>query len=369
MLDLGATSLHGRPTASDDRLRSAAGPAGPARRPTPRAGVLLLDVVLGHGAHPDPASELAPAIRAALHREAPLTVVMTLVGTPEDPQGFERQATAWPPRARSCTRPMPAAARHGREDRASGASVTVCSAASRGWSRSGRRAWPTRWCNRRSHRSLSTGSPRARHRGGAGPGVRRRTAGAGQRAGGGPDARRRGVPGRRPAGRRGGRAGPRPVRPRGAADRLGAGERTHARCADRRDAARVVGRLRRSRPSPSWRRAGSTTARRSSCAVPRPRRRGPDGGRGVTLDVGVGAGRRHARQPQLVHPQRGAGQGAALRGVRARGHRAAALDGRGARPRPAPPGCGRSGQSTSGRSSARWCRWATRATTATGPAP
>ena len=30
----------------------------------PAVAVVLLDVVLGHGAHPDPAAELAPAIAA-----------------------------------------------------------------------------------------------------------------------------------------------------------------------------------------------------------------------------------------------------------------------------------------------------------------
>jgi FdrA protein len=60
----------------------------------PRTAVLLLDVVLGHGAHPDPAAELAPAIRSALRRPEPLSVVVSLVGTPEDPQGLTDQASA-----------------------------------------------------------------------------------------------------------------------------------------------------------------------------------------------------------------------------------------------------------------------------------
>ncbi|HLT09256.1 MAG TPA: hypothetical protein VK028_00425 [Micromonosporaceae bacterium] len=60
----------------------------------PSCRVLLLDVVLGHGAHPDPASELAPAIRKALERSTPLTVVVSLVGTSGDPQGLGRQAEA-----------------------------------------------------------------------------------------------------------------------------------------------------------------------------------------------------------------------------------------------------------------------------------
>jgi FdrA protein len=51
--------------------------------------VLLLDVVLGHGADPDPAAALAPAIGAA-----GLPAVVALVGTEADPQGWSRQADA-----------------------------------------------------------------------------------------------------------------------------------------------------------------------------------------------------------------------------------------------------------------------------------
>lgn len=58
----------------------------------PDVGVLLLDVVLGHGAHPDPAAELAPAIGAARARRDELAVVVSLCGTSGDPQGLERQA-------------------------------------------------------------------------------------------------------------------------------------------------------------------------------------------------------------------------------------------------------------------------------------
>ncbi len=62
----------------------------------PHCGVLVLDVVLGHGAHPDPAGDLAPAIADA-HRIAAadgreIAVVISLVGTTSDPQGLERQA-------------------------------------------------------------------------------------------------------------------------------------------------------------------------------------------------------------------------------------------------------------------------------------
>jgi FdrA protein len=61
-----------------------------------RVRTLLLDVVLGHAAHPDPAAELGPAIRGATTRAAAdgrlLDVVVSLTGTTSDPQG--RDATA-----------------------------------------------------------------------------------------------------------------------------------------------------------------------------------------------------------------------------------------------------------------------------------
>jgi FdrA protein len=55
-----------------------------------QAGVVLLDVVLGHGSHPDPAGVIAPAIAGATR--AGVAVVVTLVGTTGDPQGLDRQA-------------------------------------------------------------------------------------------------------------------------------------------------------------------------------------------------------------------------------------------------------------------------------------
>jgi FdrA protein len=56
-------------------------------------GVLLLDVVLGYAAHPDPAGELAPVIERALDRRpGALSVVVSLCGTDRDPQGLDRQA-------------------------------------------------------------------------------------------------------------------------------------------------------------------------------------------------------------------------------------------------------------------------------------
>jgi len=62
----------------------------------PACAVLLLDVVLGYGAHPNPAAELAPAIVAARETAGrdgrDLGVVVSLVGSRSDPQG--RDATA-----------------------------------------------------------------------------------------------------------------------------------------------------------------------------------------------------------------------------------------------------------------------------------
>jgi FdrA protein len=61
----------------------------------PSCGVLLLDVVLGYGAHADPAAELAPAIREAREKAGrELPVVVALIGSRGDPQGLERQAAA-----------------------------------------------------------------------------------------------------------------------------------------------------------------------------------------------------------------------------------------------------------------------------------
>jgi FdrA protein len=55
----------------------------------PSTGVLLLDVVLGHGAEPDPAARLAPALAQVRQ-----PVVVSVVGTGHDPQGLDRQVQA-----------------------------------------------------------------------------------------------------------------------------------------------------------------------------------------------------------------------------------------------------------------------------------
>ena len=51
-------------------------------------GLVYLDVVLGHGAHPDPAAELAPALEGR-------PAVVVLIGTEADPQGLARQRAAF----------------------------------------------------------------------------------------------------------------------------------------------------------------------------------------------------------------------------------------------------------------------------------
>lgn len=63
----------------------------------PQVAVILLDVVLGYGAHLDPAGELAPAIAKAKSTAKSsgrhLEVVTVLCGTDQDPQGFDEQAS------------------------------------------------------------------------------------------------------------------------------------------------------------------------------------------------------------------------------------------------------------------------------------
>jgi FdrA protein len=87
MVDFGDDALtQGRahpmidPTLRNEQLaRAAADPA---------TGVILLDLVLGHGAEPDPAALLAPAIAEA-RRDRRVPVVVSLVGTDLDPQGLD----------------------------------------------------------------------------------------------------------------------------------------------------------------------------------------------------------------------------------------------------------------------------------------
>jgi FdrA protein len=55
-------------------------------------GVVLIDVVLGHGSDPAPAVALVPVIEAATERD--VAVVVSLIGTRGDPQGLEPTAVA-----------------------------------------------------------------------------------------------------------------------------------------------------------------------------------------------------------------------------------------------------------------------------------
>lgn len=92
MIDFGDDALtQGRahpmidPTLRNEQLARAAA--------DPQTGVILLDLVLGHGAEPDPASLLAPAIRAA-REDRPVPVIVSLVGTDLDPQDLTAQRDA-----------------------------------------------------------------------------------------------------------------------------------------------------------------------------------------------------------------------------------------------------------------------------------
>lgn len=76
----------------------------------PGCGVLLLDVVLGNAAEPDPCATLAPAIEAA-RRRGP-AVVVSLCGTAADPQGLVHQATALQAAGAAVFTSNAAAARH-----------------------------------------------------------------------------------------------------------------------------------------------------------------------------------------------------------------------------------------------------------------
>ncbi len=56
----------------------------------PDVAVIVLDVVLGHGSHPDPAAELAPVCAQIIAGGGPRIVVYVL-GTDQDPQGWQAQ--------------------------------------------------------------------------------------------------------------------------------------------------------------------------------------------------------------------------------------------------------------------------------------
>jgi FdrA protein len=61
----------------------------------PSVALIMLDVVIGYGSHPDPAAELAPAVARAKEKARAagryLEVVAVVTGTDEDPQNLEHQ--------------------------------------------------------------------------------------------------------------------------------------------------------------------------------------------------------------------------------------------------------------------------------------
>jgi FdrA protein len=64
----------------------------------PTTAVLLLDIILGYGVHPDPVGDLLPALqqaRAEAHAQGRyLAVVASVCGTDQDPQGRAAQIAA-----------------------------------------------------------------------------------------------------------------------------------------------------------------------------------------------------------------------------------------------------------------------------------
>ena len=78
------------PSLRDERVLAAA--------QDPTVAVILVDLVLGYGAHPDPGSSLAAAatraIEIAQSRGRDLLVIASITGTDQDPQGLQRQRKA-----------------------------------------------------------------------------------------------------------------------------------------------------------------------------------------------------------------------------------------------------------------------------------
>ncbi len=97
LIDLGDDEFtHGRPHPMiDHRLRNERMQQEAA---DPAVALILLDVVLGYGAHPDPAAEMQPAIRAAQAAaqkdRRQIAFVAFVCGTERDPQGLDRQHAA-----------------------------------------------------------------------------------------------------------------------------------------------------------------------------------------------------------------------------------------------------------------------------------
>ncbi len=60
----------------------------------PEVAVILFDVVLGYGSHPDPAAEMLSALRQARKQAPGIALVASVCGTEEDPQRLARQEAA-----------------------------------------------------------------------------------------------------------------------------------------------------------------------------------------------------------------------------------------------------------------------------------
>ena len=56
----------------------------------PETAVIMLDVVIGYGAHPDPASELGDAVKEARKLSPELLFIASVTGTEDDPQSLSR---------------------------------------------------------------------------------------------------------------------------------------------------------------------------------------------------------------------------------------------------------------------------------------
>jgi len=92
-LDLQAeSSVHGTPHPVRDPSRRAELIVDTVSDQT--VAVVLLDVILGRGAHADPAGALAPALTRALQARPSLQVVAHVCGTEADPQVLSRQEEA-----------------------------------------------------------------------------------------------------------------------------------------------------------------------------------------------------------------------------------------------------------------------------------
>ena len=313
--------LHRRPRAPDDRPDPAPRAPGPGRR-RPGTGVLLLDVVLGHGAEPDPAA----AARAGDRRRCRQPVVVAVVGTDARPAGPRPPGRSrWSTPAPRCTCPTPAppaAPSSCSEERPmshprppSSPSAPTCS--------------PTPSRPRPSPSPASTGdrrcpAPRPTWSTVAADPLRAPTPTPARwpRCSASQATLVDVAPASEVLGLEPGQflhAGP-PIA-------LGPRLRPAARRADGRRRPRGPGRRPRGR-----RRAVRVRHVGLPRAVPPPRRRRPDGRRGHPVDVDVGAGGPATGRRTLLLPQRGARQGAALRRLRPRGADPAALDGRRARP-------------------------------------